>query len=151
MKKLALLLFTTLLFTGCGSKEELALKCSYSKEMKTLGYKTDAEYEVYAKDGYVTKVNSNEYVESDNEKILTTFEQTLSLTYLNQNNKYGGYTNKVSIDGNKLTSITNIDYSKVDLNQLAKDNSLINDYVKNGKLQVEGVKKIYEALGATCE
>ena len=77
--------------------------------------------------------------------------RSLSLTYLNQNAKYGGYTNKVSIDGNKLTSVTDIDYSKVDLNQMSKDNSIINNYVKNGKLELEGIKKIYEALGATCK
>ncbi len=151
MKKLALFLFGTLIFTGCSSsKEELALKCSYTKDLNTYG-QIEANYEVYAKDGYVTKVNSKEYVTSDNEQLLTSYEQSLSLSYLNQNAKYGGYTNKVSIDGNKLTSVTDIDYSKVDLNQMSKDNSIINNYVKNGKLELDGIKKIYEALGATCK
>ena len=45
MKKLAVLLFGTLMFTGCGvSKEEKALECSTSKDMSKYGYTT--EYKV---------------------------------------------------------------------------------------------------------
>ena len=150
-KNLAILVLATLCFTGC-SKEKIELECSIDKEYSTLGgYKTGSKYEVYAKDGNVTKVVSNEYVESDNEQLLTTFEQTLSLGYQNYQMKYGGYDNKINIDGNRLTSVTNIDYSKVDLEQLLNDTPALKDYTKNGKLQVEGMKKLYESVGATCK
>ena len=152
MKKLAVLLFGTLMFTGCGvSKEEKALECSTSKDMSKYGYTTESKYVVYAKDGYVTKVNSEEYVTSDSEDVLTTLEQTLSLTYMNYNMKYGGYDNKVSIEGNKLSSITNIDYDVVDLDQLSADTPSLKNYMEDGKLKVEGMKKLYEGLGATCK
>lgn len=152
MKKLAVLLFGTLLFTGCGStKEELKLKCTSSKDMSKLGYTIDANYEVYGSGEYVTRIVSNEYATSDNEQTLTSIEQALTLNYTKYNLKYGGYDNKVSIDGNTLTSKTNIDYRVVDLDQLTNDTPALKSYTKNGKLKVEGLKKLYESMGATCE
>ena len=39
----------------------------------------------------------------------------------------------------------------MDLDKFVKDNSQIKAYIKNNKITLEGMQKIYEALGATCE
>ena len=80
------------------------------------------------------------------------FKEYVESTYKSMNDSYGGYDNKVTVDGNKLVSTTKIDYTKMDMEKFIKDNTAMKSYVnKNNQLKVEGVKKIYEQLGAVCK
>lgn len=102
-----------------------------------------------------TNVNTNkdtakETVESDNEQVRSYFKKTLEDSYNTANESYGGYTYNVTEDGNKVISDVTIDYSKMDLEKFVNDNSQMKSYIKNNRISLDGMKKIYEALGATC-
>ena len=62
------------------------------------------------------------------------------------------YNYNVEIDGNTLTSTTDIDYTKIDMDELlAIDSSieqLLND---NDKIGLDNITQVYETAGATCD
>lgn len=39
----------------------------------------------------------------------------------------------------------------MDLDQYVKDQPSLKNFVKDGKMQLDGVKAIYETMGATCK
>ena len=166
MKKL-LKIFVTLLFVvslcGCGTnseeknassanEDEKTIKCTISQNDLTNGYKLESEYSIYAKGDVVNSVKTKETVISDQESILSYFETTLNTTYEKYNSEYGGYTYEVIKDTNSVTSNVEIDYSKMDLNKFSKDQSSIRSAMNdNNELTVDGMKAMYESIGATCE
>jgi len=151
LKSLALVM-AILLMTGCGADKETVKKCTLVSNNAAQGYKLESEYNVYSKGDVVSKVVTKEVVTSDNESILTYFEDYLTQTYNATNETYGGYTNKVTNEDGKVVSETTIDYNKMDLEQYVKDNSVMKSYVNSdNELLTEGVIKVYEQLGATCE
>ena len=155
MKKGLKILFISLfviLISGCGkSNKEVVSICTLSSNQSSNGYKISSNYEIHSKDGLVNSVTTKETVESDNEQVRSYFKKTLEDSYNTANESYGGYTYNVTEDGNKVISDVTIDYSKMDLDKFVKDNSQIKSYIKNKKITLEGMQKIYEALGATCE
>ena len=151
--KIFLVLLLSIVLVGCGAKnEKVVKKCTLSMDQTANGYKLDSTYTIYATDDSVTSVETEEIVTSDNESIRQYFETTLNETYKTANETYGGYTYNVKNENNKVTSTVTIDYNKMNLNQFVKDNAAMKNYVnKKNKLTLDGVKKIYEDLGATCE
>lgn len=154
MKKGLKILFISLfviLISGCGkSDKEVVSTCTLSSNQSSNGYKISSNYEIHSKNGLVNSVTTKETVESDNEQVRSYFKKTLEDSYNTANESYGGYTYNVTEDGNKIISDVTIDYSKMDLNKFIKDNSQMKSYIKNNKISLDGMKKIYEALGATC-
>ena len=120
----------------------------YERVLKTYGDIYD--FVELKKDGLVNSVTTKETVESDNEQVRSYFKKTLEDSYNTANENYGGYTYNVTEDGNKVISDVTIDYSKMDLDKFVNDNSQMKSYIKNNKISLDGMKKIYEALGATC-
>ena len=155
MKKGLKILFISLfviLISGCGkSNKEVVSTCTLSSDQSSNGYTLSSNYEIHSKDGLVYNVTTKETVESDNEQVRSYFKKTLEDSYNTANESYGGYTYNVTEDGNKVISNVTIDYSKMDLDKFVKDNSQIKSYIKNKKITLEGMQKIYESLGATCE
>ena len=154
MKKGLKILFISLfviLISGCGkSDKEVVSTCTLSSDQSSNGYKISSNYEIHSKNGLVNSVTTKETVESDNEQVRSYFKKTLEDSYNTANESYGGYTYNVTEDGNKIISDVTIDYSKMDLNKFVKDNSQMKSYIKNNKISLDGMKKIYETLGATC-
>lgn len=154
MKKGLKILFISLfviLISGCGkSNKEVISTCTLNSDQSSNGYKLTSNYEIHSKDGSVYSVVTKENVESDNEQVRSYFKKTLEDSYNTANESYGGYTYNVTEDGNKVISDVTIDYSKMDLDKFIKDNSQMKTYIKNNKISLDGMKKIYEALGATC-
>lgn len=151
MKKVILLGLAILLcLTGCGNKEE-SLKCTLSSKDVVNGYSIESTYNINAKNDLVESVDTVEEVTSDSKEVLKTFETQLNDTYKKMNETYGGYEYSISIDGDKLTSKVTIDYNKMNIDQFIKDQPTLKSYVEKGKLKLDGIKSMYEALGATCE
>lgn len=154
MKKGLKILFISLfviLISGCGkSDKEVVSTCTLSSDQSSNGYKISSNYEIHSKNGLVNSVTTKETVESDNEQVRSYFKKTLEDSYNTANESYGGYTYNVTENANKIISDVTIDYSKMDLNKFIKDNSQMKSYIKNNKISLDGMKKIYEALGATC-
>ncbi|HCJ32564.1 MAG TPA: hypothetical protein DHV70_06740 [Firmicutes bacterium] len=164
MKKGLKILFISLfviLISGCGNEKtnvntnkdtakETINTCTLSSDQSSNGYTLSSNYEIHSKDGLVNSVTTKETVESDNEQVRSYFKKTLEDSYNTANESYGGYTYNVTEDGNKVISDVTIDYSKMNLDKFVNDNSQMKSYIKNNKISLDGMKKIYEALGATC-
>lgn len=164
MKKGLKILFISLfviLISGCSNEKtnvntnkdtakETINTCTLSSDQSSNGYTLSSNYEIHSKDGLVNSVTTKETVESDNEQVRSYFKKTLEDSYNTANESYGGYTYNVTEDGNKVISDVTIDYSKMDLEKFVNDNSQMKSYIKNNRISLDGMKKIYEALGATC-
>lgn len=145
-------ILSIILLSGCSSSKELVTHCTLTNKNVVQNYELTTDYEIHSKDGIVTNVVTEEIVTSDDEEILDYFNEYISNAYAAVDKEYGGYVNDITIDGNKLTSKTKIDYEKTDLKKYIEDNSTMKQYTnKDNKITLEGSKKIYESLGAECK
>lgn len=151
MKKILLPLFIILLVSGCGKEELKTTKCTLASNDVVNGYKTTGTYEINHKNDMVESVKTTEVVESEKEEILKYMEEYLNTTYTTMNDNYGGYSFEVENKDNKVTSITTIDYNKMNIEKFVSENTVLKPYVKNNKLTIDGIKKLYTSIGATCE
>lgn len=151
--KLLATVFVVLLFTGCGNRsKEKITTCTLSSNNVSNNYELKSTYEIYSRNDEVYKVETKEVVTSNSASILDYFEEYLNNTYKVANDKYNGYDYKVTKDNNQVVSKVIIDYNAMDLNKYIEDNTAMQSYVnKNNKLTLDGMKKIYESLGAVCE
>lgn len=147
---LAIVAFT---MTGCSKGDKLTYICTSSQDNSLYNYSVEGEYKVYMKDGVVTKVITKEVATSDDEDILNQLETYSKTMYANADKTYGGYKYSTSIKGDELTINVTVNYDKMDRDKFAKDNSSsIKKYVNDdNKYTKEGIKDLYEDLGATCK
>ena len=154
MRKIGKILFGFLgiiLLTGCGDKKQVS-KCTLNSDQSASGYTINSTYEIYSTNDIVSSVKTKEVVTSKNTTILAYFEDLLNKQYKSASETYGGYTYKVTNKDGKVTSEVTINYDKMNLSKFVKDNASMKSYVnKSNKLTLDGVKKIYEGLGATCK
>lgn len=150
MKK-GLAIFLTLgvfCLTGCGSKEEKVMSCKRTADQS--GIKMDLSYKVTYKGNDVVNVESTEKVTSQDSAVLEAYKEQVEKLY----SSYADvehYKYNVSIDGDTLTSKTDIDYSKIDTDKMLKIDSANGALIKDGKININDIKSYYEALGVTCE
>lgn len=150
--KISSVLLLALILVGCAAKEDKVIKCTLSSKDAINGYELSSTYEITTDGTIVKSVKSTEIVTSDNESLLSSFETTLKSSYEKMNETYGGYDINITNKDGKVTSITNIDYQKLNLEQLLKDQpSMKNAANSKNQLTLNGVKSIYQSLGATCE
>lgn len=157
--KILLLLLAVLTLVGCQTSEtkneekEITKKCTIvNDQQSTSGYKIESSMTIYAKNDIVTKVETTEVVTSDQTEILSYFEDTLDAQYEAASQTYGGYNYDIKTTDEKLTSTVTIDYTEMNLDKYVEDYSVMKDYVNaENKLTVEGITKLYESMGATCE
>lgn len=136
--------------TGCG--QENTITCKSFSDQSISGYEINTEYNISYDGDIVNKVEITEVVESKNKTILSYFEEKNKEQYKENNIKYRGYSYKITNENNKLVSKITIDYSKVDLDTFIKDNPAMKNFVnKDNKLTIDGVKAMYESIGATCK
>lgn len=153
MKKLFILVSLACLFlvSGCGEKKKEVL-CTLESNNIVSDYKLSATYKATIVDDHVTKVKTTEKVESKDQSILDSLKTTIEDSYKKMNEAYGGYQYKSSQEGDLLTVTTNIDYTILDMDKFIKDNSVMKGYVnKKNQITIEGIQKLYESMGATCE
>lgn len=150
--KILTLVFAIILISGCAKDKEVVKNCSFTANDVSQGYKLETKYKLYGKGKIAEKVIITETVESDDEEILSYFEEYLENSYSVLNENYGGYTNKISNENGKVVSETTIDYNKMDLDLYVKDNSVMKNYVsKDNKLLLSGVLDMYKSIGVTCD
>lgn len=151
LKILAVFTFVIVL-AGCGtSNDDLLKTCTLYGKDTERGYELNSTYKVYGENDIVTSVSTTEVVTSDSDEVLEYFEESIGLSYSTANKLYGGYKYNIEIKGNKLTSRTTIDYSKMNLKAFVEDNPELEDYVNSdNKLTVDGITKLYEEMGAIC-
>ncbi|MBE6152121.1 MAG: DUF1307 domain-containing protein [Firmicutes bacterium] len=146
------LLFVIFLVSGCGTEEEKTLSCALYRKDVVSNYELNSTYEIYYTGDVVNRVETVEVVSSSDESIIDLFETTLNSTYESMNDAYGGYDFTVTKEAGKVTATTKIDYTKLDLEQLIKDDSSMKSIVNNdNQITVDGIKKLYEQTGAECK
>lgn len=144
-----------LIATGCGKEEEQkeleakVLTCAGTKTVQK-GVEMDLNYKVTYKGDYVTLVETNETVTSDNKKVLETFKEQVEELY-SPYKDVEHYEYDVKIDGKKLVSTTNINYEKVDTNKLIEIDENNKSLIKDGKIKLDDIKLTYELLGVECK
>ena len=125
--------------------------CSKTLDQSASGYKIKNEYKIKSLRGTAKTVELTDTVTSKNNTILAYFEKQYKDTYTEQNKRYGGYTIKSEKKNDSIVVTVKIDFSKVKLSELAKDNPNIANDINNNKLSLDGAKKIFTNLGASCE
>lgn len=136
-----------MLLTGCGA-EQKTMKCS--RTLNQSGISMDLQYEVLYTGDYVDVVKSTEKVTSDNKEVLETYRTTVEKQY-EPYKDIEHYNYNVSIEGNVLTSTTNIDYTKIDTSKMIEVDSANGTLIKDGKVKLDTVKQLYNQMGITCE
>lgn len=150
MKKIIILgVALLILVTGCASGEEKKIVCTRTANMN--GLEMDFRYEVYYQGENVNKVKTTEKVTSDSETTLETLESQTKALYSNFDN-IENYNYKVTINGNTLTSTTDIDYTKIDIDELLEIDSSVQQLLNDDKkIDLDKITQIYESAGAICE
>lgn len=157
MKKIlksCLVIAMVIMLAGCSSvkEEEKTIACTLHKNDVINNYELNSTYEVKTKGEVVTNVTSTEVVSSNSADILSYFEETLNSTYKTMNDTYGGYDVNITNADGKVTSVAKIDYSKLNIEQLVKDDPSMKNAVNDkNELTVTGIKSMYSAMGITCE
>ena len=119
---------------------------TYPTDGITLRSTYTAEY----KNNIVKKLKTVEKVIAEDEDNLEVYEEKIKELYQG----YQGidyYTNKTKIKDNTLTSMTIIDYSKVDTDKLIKVDSGNSGIIKNGKVNIKDLEKLYKQNGCNCK
>ena len=119
---------------------------SYPTDGITLRSTYTAEYE----NNIVKNLETMEQVTAEDKDNLEVYEERIQELYQG----YQGidyYQNKTEIKGNTLTSTTNINYEKVDTNKLIEVDSDNGGIIKNGKVNIDDLRKMYEQNGCNCK
>ncbi len=136
--------------SGCG-KKEIITKCNMKSDQSLSGYFIESNYKVYSKKNVVTKVEINEEISSEKSDVLSNFKSMYESQYDSNNNRYGGYSYKMSEKDGKLIIDLTIDYSKMNIEKFVSDNAAFSDYLEDNKLTLDGIKKMYKTSGIVCE
>lgn len=171
MKKIILSLVCLLvLVTGCSNDDKRSSIKSNNidqSKYKTTGYKyvkcnratetnngetVTVKYEVfYDNDKNVQVLKSYEKVESDDSSILTQYQNAYKNIYA----AYDGldyYDNTITNDSKSVTSITYINYGKINIDKLMDiEGSEDNVTVTNGKIKLSDWKNFAKKYGTVCK
>lgn len=107
----------------------------------------DYTYTAYFKFWKVNKIVTEEVITSKNKKILEIFEQQEK----DINKEFeilDFYERNINLEGKHLTSVTTIDYDRIDYKKMASIGNKVTN--KEKSLKVGATKKMYEESGAKC-
>lgn len=152
MKKLFFLVFVSVfVLSGCGKPKvprERIMECTRNEEKN--GVKMDFVYRITYKGDNVLRVNNKEIVVTDNEEIMTyIYDEVQKL--VDKFEGVEGYDVTLSLDGNTMTNISNIDYEIVDFDKLIEMDSSTKLLLTDGKIKIYTIRSTYEAMGNVCE
>lgn len=176
MKKLGkclLCFFIISLLVGCNEEKEEALNKNLSDEIlldeegasavceanydysDTEGYVVGAKFIIYAdKDNNVTRIVGEQIAASTNKSTLVKFQEALEENYSSASQyatEDNGYIYKLKSTGNKLYVDTDIDYTKMDMEELSKNSEDLSVYLtEDNRFTLSSVQSMYMALGAEC-
>lgn len=148
---LLLILVLLIAIIGIRNREKTTV-CSLKNNQISSGYSINSTYEIHSKRKIVSTIIINQKITSKDEKILKEFKDSFEKQYKNYNKTYGGYQYSGKINKDTFTSKVIVDYKKVDLDKFVKDNEAMKEYMnKKNKFTIDGAKKMYEYMGASCK
>ena len=123
------------------------LICNYKNNsetmISTLSYKMDFKLK------NVTKLETKEIIESEDEELIKTYKSSLE-ELMNKYKDLKYYKTKIDNKNNKLIVKTTIEYDKIDMKKYLEIEGK-KTYIKHNKLKVTKLKEIYEKNGAKCQ
>lgn len=157
MKKIMILGVALLvLLMGCGQEKKTDYKSMKEEKMvckrtaNMNGMEMDFHYEVYYQGNNVNKVQTTEKITSSSAETLKNLESQIKALYSNFDN-IENYKYQIIIDGDTLISTTDINYQKIDIDELLKIDSSIQQLLNdNKKIALDKITQVYEQTGATC-
>lgn len=150
MKKIILILviiFTIIIFICFFNRSSGIMICTYRNSADI--YSIDTMYKVSYNNKIVNKVYTKEEIISSDEDLLKDYKFTLDSIYSKYRN-FDNYSNKVILEKNKIISITNINYQKLDVDEFIKIDKNNKNLFDNKKIKINNLKKLYKANGAKC-
>lgn len=127
--------------------EKGTIVCTYTGRNDL--YKIHTEYQINYKKDIVNYLETTETIESNDKKMLEKYQINLHMIYDEYNN-LDNYKNMIHLDNNKLTSITKINYSKLDIKEWINIDRNNKNLLEKNHVSLKKIKKIYQNNGATC-
>lgn len=146
-----LLTITCIFLIGCSKEVDMSekyLTCTIKQESDDLIL--SAEYNVVYSNNIVSTIETIETLYSTDLELLEEYKIYLEEYYI-ASNEIEYYENKTYILNNTLFSISNIDYSQIDVEKFLESNNYLDGYFTDNKLTIDTIKELYLLLGATCE
>ena len=141
-------LFSVILYFQLRIPNSGIMICNYSDNSDNVSIST--KYTITYENMYVTKLITVEKVVSDDDNLLLEYRDNLKSMYSLYNDiKY--YDNSVKLKNDTVTSITEINYKKIDTNKLIELDTSNKYLINNGKINIKDIKKIYSNNGAKCK
>lgn len=152
MKAIIITLIVSCLFlTGCSKEVDMSekyLTCTINQEMDELIL--SAEYNIVYSNNIVSTIETIETLYSTDLELLEEYKIYLEEYYI-ASNEIEYYENETYILDNTLFSISNIDYSQIDVEKFLESNDYLDGYFTDNKLTIDTIKGLYLLLGATCD
>lgn len=157
MKKFyVFILLFLVVITGCNKDSKnfdnneviKTMTCSLSMVQDDVDY--DFKYLITYKEGYVLSLHSEEIIKTSIKEKISSFIEVIHENYdLYKNVEY--YNTNLIIENNKLISIIDIDYTKINIDKLIDIDPLNETLFSSGKIKINDIRKTYETLGAVCK
>ena len=145
---LGILILSTLVLTCACSKDSGTMTCT--NKVDNGSYNIVMESKVNYENGYVTTLTTKEETKAPSDEAAQNFKDLLNNAYIKYN-KLEGFTSTVEVSNQTVTSVTTIDYSIIDLEQLSKIDEANKAMVEDGKITIEKLKESFHSQGAVCK
>ncbi len=145
---LSLILVLMIMVVGCGKKQKTMI-CSISGT-NAEGREYSNEYVIKYTGDYVDELKITEKIKSDNQTYLNTLKKAVETEAKPfKDIKYYDY--DVEIKGNEIIAHRTVNYKKIDTDALIKASSANKALIKDGKVKLDDIKKLYESYNFKCE
>lgn len=150
-KQLILPLLSILVLIGCtGCTPETGTMTCTMSSYPADGIKLRSVYKANYKNNIVKKLISTDQVTVEDKEYLNTYEEKLEELY-QPYKKLEYYQNNIKIKSKTLTSTTNINYAKIDTDELIKIDEGNGQLIKNGKVNINDLEEAYKQNGFNCK
>lgn len=134
------------------NEENASAICTVDKDYSNSeGYVMGAKFVIYTDDkDVVIRVVGQQILASNNKGKISSLQTKMENTYV-EASKYGGYTYNTKISGKNLIVDTDIDYTKINLEQMAENQPKLKAYLnEDNQYTLSSIQASYMATGAEC-
>lgn len=162
-------LLCSFLLVGCNEKKEEKMEANLSNSIvidetgakavckidydysDSEGYVIGAKFVIFADENdIVTRVVGEQIAATNNKAKLANIQSKMETTHQDAS-KYGGYQYDIKISGKQLIIDTDIDYTKLNLEEMAKNNEELKVYLtEDYKYKLSDIQAVYMMTGAEC-
>lgn len=148
--RLGIIVFFVICIFGCQKKADNQKKVTcYQRGITENGVAVSYTYKITSEDDIVKLVQSEEKITSMDKTLLEDYKEKVERLY-SEYSDIEHYHYNVQINGTVLLSTVKIDYSKINVEEMAKINPSISIYMSEGNLKLEDLISIYESSGNVC-